>query len=145
MAVEEFFKGYLETVLQPDELLTEIQVPIPPPHTGTAYKKFGLREADMGLIVTAVSITLSSKNGTCSAARIALGAVSSVAMRAKRAAEVLVGKEIDDTVLEEAAQVASEEADPISDIQASEEYKRELVKIFVKRVGREALERARTA
>ena len=54
-----------------------------------------------------------------------------------------MGKEIKTNLLEEAAQVASEEARPISDVHASEEYRRELVKVLVKRVGREALERAK--
>ncbi len=145
MTVEEFAKDYFETVLQPDELLTEIQVPNSPPHTGTAYDKFVLIEGDMAILGTAVSITLGSKNGTCSNARIALSAAASVPLRAKQAEKVLVGREIKDNLLEEAGRIASEEAEPISDMHASEEYRRELVRVLVKRVAREALERARRA
>ena len=65
--------------------------------------------------------------------------------RVKKAEKVLVGNEIKDNLLEEAAQVASEEASPVPDISGSEEYKRELVRILVKRVGKEALERAKRA
>ncbi len=142
MAVEEFLKDYFETALQADEILAEIQVPNPPPRTGTAYTKFSLINHGRAIVSTAVSITLNPRNETCSDARIVLGAVAPVAMRAEKAEKVLIGKEIKDNLLEEAGQLASEEANPISEIYASEEYKRELVKVLVKRVAREALERA---
>lgn len=145
MVIEEFSKDYFETVLQADEMLSEIQVPIQPPHTGTAYAKFTLIEGDMAIVGTAVSITLNSKDRTCNDARIVLGAVAPIPMRAKNAEKVLVGKKIEDDLLEKAAQVASEEARPIADIHASEEYRRELVRVLVKRVGGEALERAKGA
>lgn len=144
VAIEDFSTDWFETVLQPDELLCEIQVPNPPSNTGTAYIKFNLMENEMAIVSTAVSITLGS-NGTCSDARIVLGSAALVAMRAKRAEKVLVGKEIKDDLLEQAGQVASEEAEPISDIHASEEYKRDLVRVLVKRVAREAFARAKKA
>lgn len=145
VAVEDFSTDYFETVLRHGELLTEIQVPNPPPRTGAAYSKFNIIENDMGIASTAVSITLNPKNETCSDARIVLGAVSSVPMRAKEAEKVLVGKEISDDLLVKAGQIASEETEPITDVLASEEYKRELVRVLVKRVAREALDRARRA
>jgi len=143
MAVEDFFKDYFETALQSDEILTEIQVPNPPPRTGTAYRKFSLLEGDYALVSAAVSITLSSKDDTCSDARIVLGAVASVPMRAKQAEKVLIGREIKDNLLQEAGKAASEEARPISDMHASEEYRREVVGVLVKQVVGEALERAK--
>jgi len=145
VAVEDFSTDYFETDLRHGELLTEIQVPNPPPRTGTAYTKFNIIENDMGIASTAVSITLNPKNETCSDVRIVLGAVAAVAMRAKEAEKVLVGKEISDALLVEAGQIASEETEPVDDALASEEYKRELVRVLVKRVGREALDRARRA
>jgi carbon-monoxide dehydrogenase medium subunit len=66
-------------------------------------------------------------------------------MRAKQAEEVLRGKKITDHLLKEAGQTAAQEAEPISDISASEEYRRELVKILVARVGNEAFARAKQA
>ena len=145
MAIEDFFKDYYETVLEADEMLTAIEVPNPPPRTGTAYTKFGLIEGDYAVVSAAVSITLNSKGNTCDNARIALGAVANVPMRAKTAESVIVGKEITANSIEEAAQVASEETRPVSDIHASAEYKRELVKVLVRRVGIEALARAKRA
>ncbi len=145
VAAEEFSRDYFETVLDHEEILTEIQVPSPPPYTGTAYTKFTKREGDMAITGVAVSITLSSTNGTCTDARIALGAVAPVPMRAKRAEEILVGKEINDNLLEQAARAAAEEAEPVSDIHASAEYRRELVEVLVPEVTREALAKAKKA
>jgi carbon-monoxide dehydrogenase medium subunit len=145
MAVEDFCLDYFETALEPGELLVEIQVPAVPPHTGTAYTKFNVIESDMATVGVAVSITLDSGNGLCKDSRIVLGACAPTPRRAKQAEEVLRGKKITDNLLKQAGQIASQEAEPISDISASEEYRRELVKVLVARVGQEALARARQA
>ncbi|MCX6071984.1 MAG: xanthine dehydrogenase family protein subunit M [Chloroflexi bacterium] len=145
MAVEDFCKDYFETALQHDELLVEIQVPPAPPHTGAAYTKFNIIETDMAMVAVAVSITLGTSKDVCQDARIVLGACASTQLRAKKAEEVLRGKKITAGLLKEAGQVASQEADPISDVTASEEYRRELVKVLVPRVGQKALDRARQA
>jgi len=145
MAVEDFSLDYFETALEPGELLTEIQVPVAPPHTGTAYTKFNIIESDLATVGVAVSITLGSNDGICNDVRIALGACAPTPMRAKQAEEVLRGKKITDNLLKKAGQIASTEAEPISDVSASEEYRRELVKVLVARVGKEALARARQA
>ena len=145
MAVEDFCLDYFETALEPGELLTEIQIPVVPPHTGTAYTKFNVIESDLATVGVAVSITLGAGDGICRDARIALGAAAPTPMRAKQAEAVLRGKKITDNLLKEAGEVASTEAEPISDIYASEEYRRELVRVLVKRVGKEALARAKQA
>lgn len=145
VALEDFFKDYFETVLQADEILTEIQVPQPPPHTGAACMKFALMEGDAAIVGAAVSITLEPGDGACKDARIVLGGVATVPMRAKRAEKVLVGNKVEEDLIAEAAQVASEEARPTSDMHASAEYRTELVKVFVRRAARQALERAKKA
>jgi carbon-monoxide dehydrogenase medium subunit len=143
MAVEDFCLDYFETALEPGELLTEIQVPVAPPHTGTAYSKFNIIESDIATVGVAVSMTLDSDHGKCRDVRIVLGACGPTPLRAKQAEGVLRGKKIGDSLLNEAGRTASQEAEPISDISASEEYRRELVKVLVARVGKEALARAR--
>jgi carbon-monoxide dehydrogenase medium subunit len=145
MPVEDFSLDYFETALQPGELLTEIQVPAPPPRTGTAYTKFNIIESDLATVGVAVSVTLGPGDGVCQDIRITLGASAPTPMRAKKAEAVLKGKRITDALLKEAGKAASTEAEPISDIQASEEYRRELVKILVGRVAKEALARAKSA
>jgi len=145
MAVEDFSLDYFETALEPGELLTEIVIPPVPPHTGTAYTKFNVIESDLATVGVAVSITLDSGDGICQDVRIALGASAPTPIRAKQAEAVLRGKKITDVLLKEAGEIASTEAEPISDIYASEEYRRELVEVLVKRVGKEALARAKQA
>jgi len=143
MLVEDFFLDYFETALKPGEILTEIQVPPIPKNTGVAYSKFNVIENDMAIIGVAIAMTLGSRDGHCEDIRIALANASPRPMRAKKAEEVLRGKTITDDLLKEAGEVASQEADPISDIHASAEYRRELLRVLVKRVGKEALFRAK--
>jgi carbon-monoxide dehydrogenase medium subunit len=145
MAVEDFSLDYFETALEPGELLTEIQVPALPPHTGAAYTKFNIIQSDLATVGVAVSVTLGSGDGVCQDIRIAVGAAAPTAIRAKKAEAAVKGKKITDNLLQEAGEIASTEVEPISDIVASEEYRRELVKVMVKRVGKEALDRAKRA
>jgi len=145
MPVEDFCLDYFETALEVGELLTEIQLPATPPHTGTAYTKFNVIESDLATVGVAVSITLGAGDGVCQDIRIALGAAAPTPMRAKKAEAVLRGKKITDNLLKEAGEVASTGAEPISDIYASEGYRRELVRVLVTRVGKEALARAKQA
>jgi carbon-monoxide dehydrogenase medium subunit len=145
MPVEDFTLDYFETVLESHELLTEIQVPVPLPHTGTAYTKFNIIESDVATVGAAVSVTLDAAREVCKDVRIAVGASSSTPMRAKKAEVVLRGKKITDDLLREAGITASAEAETISDIAASAEYRRELLTVLVTRVGKEALARAKKA
>ena len=143
MVVEDFFVDYFETALKHDELLSEIQVPTMSANTGTAYAKFNVIENDMATVGVAVSITLASMGGHCEDVRIALANAAPKPLRAKQAEELLRGKKITDNLLKEAGEIASTEADPISDIHASAEYRQELLKVLVERVGKEALARAK--
>lgn len=145
MPIEDFFVDFFKTALEPTELLTEIQIPAVPPHTGTAYNKFNIIEGHAAIVGVAVSITLKSDDGVCDDVRIALGASAPTPMRAKQAEEVLRGKKITDDLLNKAGETAMAEAKPISDISASDEYRRELVKVMVAQVGNEALARAKQA
>jgi carbon-monoxide dehydrogenase medium subunit len=142
---EDFTLDYFETALHHDELLTEIQVPTLPPNTGVKFTKFSQIVGDLGLASVAMLITLDKNKEKCSDVRIALGGVATAPMRAKRGEDMLKGKKISDALLAEAGQVASEEASPTTDVQASEEYRRDLIKVLVKRVGNEALARAKKA
>jgi carbon-monoxide dehydrogenase medium subunit len=142
--MEEFSKDYLEVALEPGEMLAEIQIPAPAPHTGTAHDKLMVMKGDMGIIGAAVSITLDSK-GSCQDARIALSNAASVPLRAGKAEKKLIGKVPSDALLAEAGDVASVEVDPPDDVHGSAKYRREMAKVFVRRAAAKALERARAA
>jgi CO/xanthine dehydrogenase FAD-binding subunit len=143
--IEEFAVDFFETLVQPGEMATGIQIPVLPPNSGAYFSKYSQLHGDYALASAAVLITLDSKKETCVNARISLGGVGTAPIRAKKAEEILKGKKITDEVLAEAAKVASEECSPISGIEASAEYKRDLAGTLVKRVGKEALERAQKA
>jgi carbon-monoxide dehydrogenase medium subunit len=140
--VEEFFKDYYETVLSSDEILTEIHIPVSP-QGGGIYLKMGIRETDMALAGVATFLVLDKKSHTiCEDIRIVMGSVGSTPLRSIQAEEALKGQKIEDRLIGKAAQIASEDSQPISDIHASEEYKREMVKVLVKRGVEEAMTRA---
>ncbi len=143
MDLEDFFRDYFETALAPDELLLEIQVPHPPSWTGTAYEKFTLVEDDMGVVSVAVSITLDSGLTTCKEARIVLGNAGPTPLRAKEAEGQLLGEKMKGDLLKKVSEKASEEAAPLSDIHASEQYRRHLVKVLTRRMVEKAWEEAR--
>jgi carbon-monoxide dehydrogenase medium subunit len=142
LSMEDFSIDYFETALEHGEILTEIQLPAPPPRTGAAYTKFNIIESDMATVSVGAQVTLANDD-TASNVRISLGAAAPKPMRATQAEAVLKGKKITDALLKKAGQAASEEAEPVSDISASEEYRRELVQTLVQRVTKEAMLRAK--
>jgi len=142
---EEFAVDFFETKVQAGEMATEIQIPALPPNSGVYFTKYSQLHGDYALASAAVLVTLDSEKEKCVNARIGLGGVGNTPIRAKKAEEILKGKKITDDVLAEAARVASEESSPISGIEASAEYKKELAGTLVKRVGKEALARAQKA
>jgi carbon-monoxide dehydrogenase medium subunit len=141
--MEAFSKDILEVNLEPDEMLSEIQIPNPKPHTGTAHEKLMVMQGDAGIVGVAVSITLKPGDGVCENARIVLSNASSVPLRVKEAEKKLIGKVIDDHLLAEAGEAASAVADPPSDVHGSAEYRKEMLKVFVRRVAKKAFERAK--
>jgi carbon-monoxide dehydrogenase medium subunit len=143
VAMEDFSKDFLEVGLEPGEMLIEIQVPLPKPHTGTAHEKLMVMQGDAGIVGAAVCITSKPGNGICEDARIVLSNAASIPLRAKEAERYLIGKTINEDLLIEVGEVASKEASPTSDVHASAEYRKEMIKVFVRRATREALERAK--
>ena len=138
--LDEFFVDYYQTALNPDELLIEIHVP-PPKRPGWSHIKFTPRSVE-DFATVGVALTLSAKNGTCEDIRIGLNSVASTIMRAKKAEEVLRGKAITDDALRALGEVAATEVDPTDDNRGSADYKRDLVKVLVRRAAQEAMQRA---
>ena len=143
--LEEFFTDYFTTLLEPEEILTEIQLPPPVAHTGVVYMKFSTIEAGIKIVSTSTSMILDSDKQTCKEARIVMSAVAPVPFSARKAGELLIGKKINDGLIAEAAQLASEETNPTSDVHASAEFRREIAKVLVRRAVKEAFEKAKRA
>ncbi len=142
IAVEDFFTGPEESVLARDELVVEVQVPSPPPHSGMGYIKHTVRAA-MELAIVGVAALVTLQDGVCREVKIALGAVAPIPIRATRAESVLKGKLFSAELVKQAAETAVEEARPISDIRASAEYRKEMVRVLTQRVLNQAREQIR--
>ena len=141
--LDEFFTDYYETALEPGEVLTHIDLPTPPARHAQAFCKFLPRSVDdYATVAVAVSLGLSADGQRCEAARIGLGSVAPTPLRARAAEEILRGQELTDAVLREAGEAAAAACDPLPDIRGSAEYKREMVKVWLARTVRRALERS---
>jgi aerobic carbon-monoxide dehydrogenase medium subunit len=138
--VEEFCTGPGKTLLQENELVAEIILPAPQPHTGAAFFRRTRTAMDIAVVCGAAMLQLA--NGTCQNARIALGAVGPTPLRATRAEAALRGQTLTDQVVEDASRIASEEARPIDDVRSTAEYRREMVRVLTERGLTQALERA---
>ena len=139
--IDEFFYGFYMTAVQPNEILTEIRIPVPGPGTGNAYHKLERKVGDYATAGVAVQLTL-DKDGVCTYAGIGLTNVNPTPMRAARSEEVLLGHKPDAERIELAGQYASEDCSPSSDLRGDEEYKRAMVKVLAKRMINKAIERA---
>jgi carbon-monoxide dehydrogenase medium subunit len=141
--IDEFFYGFYMTAIQQGEILTEIRIPVPPVGTGSAYHKLERKVGDYATSGVAVQLTL-GKDGTVTSAGIGLTNVNPVPLRASRSEEVLVGKPLTDENIALAAKYASEDCSPSADLRGSEEYKRHVTGVLVKRMILKAAERAKS-
>ncbi len=132
--IEHFFTDYYESVRTPEELLTSVDVPIPPATSAAAYLKFLPRSADDYATVSAAAwIDLDPASGTCHECRIALGCVGPTPLRASAAEALLRGRAPEEALLRELAEAARAIADPIDDTRGSAQYKREMAGVFARR------------
>jgi carbon-monoxide dehydrogenase medium subunit len=142
MPVEALFADYMETSLQPDELLVAVHIPAPGDRSGAAYRKHRLRGVDTAVVGAGVGLTL-AEDGSCHDVRIGLVGAGTTPLRAVNAEATLRGQAFTPETLAAAAKAASEECEPLSDTEGSEWYRREMVAVFVRRAGEIALARAR--
>jgi carbon-monoxide dehydrogenase medium subunit len=141
--VEELFVDFYTTSLAEDEIITEIILPPLPPRSGIDYIRFSSSSVvDKPCAGVAVRFTLEPATGNVSAARIVLGCVGATPVRARRAEALLIGKMVGAESAAEAGRVASQECSPTDDLRGSEEYKRAIVGVLVKRAAVKAYERA---
>ena len=144
MSMEDFTLDYFETALEDDELLLEIQIPVLSPKTAAVYEKFNIIKNDMAIVSVAASITLDGDSASCKDARIVLGGAASTPFRAKEAEKLVIGEKLDHDLLYQVGEKASEEAEPIDDIHATEAYRRHLVMVLTKKMVKRAWEQAKT-
>ena len=143
MALEDFFIGPGQTLLEPGEVVLEFIIPEYPPKTGAAYVKHTRRAAmELPLLGVAVLISLEDDLKTCRDARIGMGVLAPTPIRAKNAEKILRGKSVDDLSLREAGSVAAEECKARDSIRGKAWYRRDMVEVLVRRMALKAIERA---
>ncbi len=130
--VEEFFRDTFTTALEPDEILTEIQIPIPAAGTGQTYLKFSRRATDWAIIGVA-ALARSKGDGTCDFVRVAFTSAGPTPMRARGVEAALVGKRVEADTIRAAAERAPEGLSPSADLGGGVEYKLHLAKVFARR------------
>jgi len=137
LPLEDVFVGPGKTVLERDEVMTEIVIP-DQAMTGSAYFKYALRKAG-ALATVGVAAAVEMDGKVIKDIRVAFGAVAPVPMRAPKVEAFLKGKEATEDNLAAAAAIAHDECKPITDHRASEEYRRDLVGTFTKRAVLKAI------
>lgn len=142
--LSDFFISPRRTVLQSGEMVTEFILPKAPPYTGSVYRRHTLRHAlDLAMAGVAVSITMDAEGKIIQKARIAISAVAPTPRRAALAEELLTGNQFTELLLDEAAELCVMASSPISDVRASADYRKEIIRVLTKRCIRLAMNRSR--
>lgn len=142
MSVDGFFQDPFTTALASAELLTEIRLPKAVARSGGAYKKLKRKTGDFATVAVSAHLVL-REDGTVAKARVGIGAVGPVPFRSAHAEAYLTGKPANGASFAEAGRLASEDAQPTSDLHGSEVYKRSMVRVLARRALETAAERAR--
>jgi aerobic carbon-monoxide dehydrogenase medium subunit len=140
--LKDFFKGPSKTLLQDDEIVTEVQIPELPAKTAGVYMKHTRRGA-MDLAIVGVAALVTMDGDTCQEAKIAVGASAPTPFRATQAEKAIRGKILKEALVTESAELASKECRPISDIRSSADYRKEMVKVYTRRALTQACELAK--
>jgi carbon-monoxide dehydrogenase medium subunit len=141
VAADDFFIDFYTTAMKPNEVLTEIRVPLPTSGTGTAYVK--LPHPASGYVVVSVGALITRQpSGVCVLARVAVGGLGGSPIRAVASETELQGKSLTPDVIAAAAAKAAEETDPEGDTYASAEYKRHVATVYARRAIEAAVKRA---
>lgn len=134
--LSEFYLGVRQTVMRPNEMLTEISVPMLGRHEMGTFVKLGLRRAQAIAVVnvTAIAQIADTEDGVvCARVRIAMGAVAPTIVRALAAERFLEGRLLDRAAIERAAELAADAARPIDDLRGSAEYRSKMVQVITRR------------
>ena len=131
IGADEFFVDFLETSLEPGELVSAVRLPASPHGATSAYEKFARVDGDFATLSVAVVAVMDG--GTCSHLRVALGSAGPTPVRAQAAEAALVGTALDDDAIAAAAAILIEASDPLDDVRGSSEYRMMLVPELLRR------------
>lgn len=143
LPLAEFILGNRETALAAGEMLTRFILPEPVPKSASRYAYIGLREAmEIDAVNMAVYLVLEDDCRTIKDLRFVMGSVAPRPLISVEVPSILAGSEFSSELVEKAAEAASGEARPISDIRGSAKYRREMVKVLARRLLQEAFDAA---
>jgi carbon-monoxide dehydrogenase medium subunit len=140
--IEDFFLGPGKSCLQADEIMTDILLDRQELNTVAFFKKKG--RVQMDLAVASVAMLLEMEGDICRKARIAAGSVAPIPIRLRKVEELLESTPLEEKTILEAQRTAEESVAPITDIRSTEDYRREIVGVFIQRCLEEALGRSHT-
>jgi len=132
--LSEFFFGVFTTAMGEDEILTAIDIPRPPGGARTRYMKFTSTSAEAYSTVTVAASLVFDEGGRCTEARIGLGSVAPIPIRAAAAEDLLSGQTLTSELIAEAAEAAMAASDPSGNAQGSAEYRRQMTGVWVRRL-----------
>jgi carbon-monoxide dehydrogenase medium subunit len=134
------FKGFYETALAPDEILTELIVPDPAPGSRSTYLKYISRSSEDRPCVGMAVVLENGPDGSCKELRLVAGAVSETPQEIESAEAMARGKHLSDSLIEEIAEVYASATDPLADLRGSAWYRKQIIRVMVRRAIQEALE-----
>jgi aerobic carbon-monoxide dehydrogenase medium subunit len=140
--IDQFFLGLFTTALEPDEILTEIHIPVPQARSGGSYVKLERKVGDFATAAAAVQLTLGA-GGEVVSVGIGLTNAGPTPLRAADAEQYLTGKQPSADIIAEAARLASVIASPNADRRGAIEYKRQMARVLTGRAIRRAIQWAR--
>jgi len=141
VSVEDFITGHYETVIQPDELLTEIQVPALPAGARGVYLKYRTRSHEDRPCV-GVAVVLAENGGAISHLRVVVGAVASRPQRIVEAEKLTLGKPMSEALAKQVGEAYAEAIDPLDDLRGSSWYRKQMIRVLVRRAILQALNRS---
>lgn len=136
----DLFLGYLTTALEPDEIITELRLKLPPRGSGSVFMELSRRHGDFGLV--GVACVLTPSDGRIGAARLALMSVGGVPIRVEHAESLLIGQTPSEELLQEVGAAVNEAIEPASDVHGSESFRRSVATVLAKRTIEAAWKRA---
>lgn len=142
--IRDFLLGFYETALEPSEIVTTVRVPLLPAGSASVYEKFTTRSSeDRPCVGVAAVVRLESDGATCADLRVAVGAAAEIPQRFDEVEAGAKGHSLDEAAAAAVADQYAEQIDPLSDMRGSDWYRREMIRVWVRRAILRAAESAR--
>jgi carbon-monoxide dehydrogenase medium subunit len=132
--IARFFRGFYEAALEPGEIVTSVRTPPAPAGARGGYVKYTSRSAEDKPLIGVAALVALDAAGRCTHVRLALGGAAPTPIRAERAEAALRGEALTDASARAAAELAARDAEPLSDLMGSADYRREMIRVWARRL-----------